>query len=112
MPSSSRSGSSRRHAPLADDIVATGPLRSKSKKRKVRAEDETDTHVDSRSSRKILKIGQELADEEREENGAAAPNPAFAFESRLGEDSADEEDVRRHDEDAWRDEEGVVEDAV
>lgn len=70
--------------------------------------------MDSRSSRKILKIGQDLADEEEQENAAAAPNPAFSFESRFGaENGSDEGEVRHDDDEAWGDEENdVVEEVV
>ena len=124
MPSSSRSKSSsrrQRHVPLAEDLVATGPLRTKSKKRKARPDHEDDTennYIDSRSSRKILKIGQDLQDEEQAEQRAGVPNPAFAFESRLGggseSESEEELDRRRYDDDDgnWgSDEEQVAEEA-
>lgn len=114
-PARSRSKSQNRHIPLEEEILKTGPLRTKSlKKRKARPETEKGGYVDSRSSRKILKIGQDLADEEQRENSAAAPNPAFTFESRFGGEDASEEDETRHDDDeGWGDEEGeVVEEAV
>ena len=103
MPSSKRSKSSdrrQRHLPLADDLAATGPLHTKPKKRKVRLEDEDNIDsqfTDSRSSRKILKIGQDLQDEERDEEKAALPNPAFGFESRFDGDikSDSEESIER-----------------
>ena len=112
-PSKSRSKSRNRHVPLEDDILKTGILKSKSNKRKSRTETE-DGYVDSRSSRKILKIGQDLADEEQQERVASAPNPAFAFESRFDEGDASEEgDTRFDDEEAWGDEEEeVVEEVV
>ena len=101
---------------MADDLVATGPLRTKSKKRKARSDEEPEkSYVDSQSSRKILKIGQELQEEEDEELKAGLPNPAFAFDSRLGggsgSDSKEELDRRKYeDEDAWgSEEEGTVE---
>lgn len=114
MAPSSRSRSARRHAPLEEDLTATGPLRHRSKKRKARPEDDDSGYVDSRSSRKILKIGQDLADEEQQETVAAAPNPAFTFESRSGGASEPEEDDDdRYDDEAWGDEEDeVVEEVV
>ena len=113
VPGSSGSRSARRHNPLSDDIVATGPLREKSKKRKLRPEDGEDKFVDSRSSGKILKIGQDLIEEEQEEHITTAPNPAFAFESRFTQESEPEEDGRIDDEEAWGDDdEGVVEEVV
>ena len=70
--------------------------------------------MDSRSSRKILKIGQDLVDEDQQESTASEPNPAFTFESRFGAESGSEEgDERQDDEEAWGDEEhGVVEEVV
>jgi len=105
-PSRSRSKSQSRHPPLEDELLRTGPLRTKSKKRKARPDTEDGGYVDSRSSKKILKIGQDLADEEGEENAMIAPNPAFTFESRFGaENSSEEDDTPHHDDEAWGDEE-------
>ena len=123
MPSPHHSKSSSRrhnHVPLADDLVVTGPLRTKSKKRKVRHENEDgadNSYVDSRSSRKILKIGQELQDDEREEEKSRLPNPAFAFESRfggVGESGSEEEHERTNAyEEAWGSEmEDVIEEVI
>ena len=114
MAPSSRSRSQRRHVPLEQDLTATGPLRTRSKKRKSRPEDADGGYIDSKSSRKILKIGQDLVDEERQENAESAPNPAFTFESRFGAESgSDEGDAPHDDEEAWGDEEDdVVEEVV
>ena len=116
MAPTSRSRSARRHAPLEEDLTATGPLRHRSKKRKTRPEDDGSGYVDSRSSRKILRIGQDLADEELQEKGAAAPNPAFTFESRFGGNSEAEEEAEengQYDDEAWGDaEDDVVEEIV
>ncbi|KAL8948763.1 MAG: hypothetical protein Q9222_005074 [Ikaeria aurantiellina] len=95
----------RRHNPLSEDIISTGPLREKSRKRKVKPEDEDDRFVDSRSSRKILKIGQDLADEIHEETGPKAQNPAFTFESRFGDENVSPREDQGDDEEAWGDEE-------
>ena len=113
MAPSSRSRSTRRHAPLEQDLNATGPLRARSKKRKARPDDDgSSNYVDSRSSRKILKIGQDLADEEQQEKVAAVPNPAFTFESRFHGDSEPEEDGR-YDDEGWGDEQDdIVEEVV
>ena len=114
MAPSSRSRSQRRHAPLEQDLTATAPLRARSKKRKARPEVEDQEYIDSRSSRKILRIGQDLVDEEHQENLASAPNPAFTFESRFGAESSSEEGAARNsDEEAWVDEaDEVVEEVV
>lgn len=110
MSSKSRSRSARRHNPLSEDLVATGNLRVKSNKRKAKAEENEDRFVDSRSSRKILKIGQELIDEDQKENGIAARNPAFTFESRIEVDSESEDELPPDDE-GWGDED-IVEEVV
>lgn len=113
MAPTSRSRSARRHAPLEEDLSATGPLRNRSKKRKARPEDDGSGYVDSRSSRKILKIGQDLADEEQQENGAAAPNAAFTFESRFSGAGEPEQEDDQYDDEAWRDDEDdIVEEVV
>ena len=99
----------RRHNPLEDDLVATGPLREKSGKRKSRHEiQEDEKFVDSKASRKILKIGQELAEEDQAENTPEQQNAAFNFESRFG-GGDDEEEETYENEDAWGDEDEVVE---
>ncbi|KAL8867276.1 MAG: hypothetical protein Q9174_005766 [Haloplaca sp. 1 TL-2023] len=110
-PSRSGSMSSRkaRHSnPLSEDIVSTGPLRERSKKRKLKGNDEDDKYVDSRASRKILKIGQDLADEVDGETAVKAPNAAFAFESRFGDEDERAQDGQEDDEEAWGDEEEEV----
>jgi essential nuclear protein 1 len=94
---SARSPAVRRHNPLADDISTTGGLlrtKTNTGKRKSRSDEEAngDGYIDASSSRKILAIAQDLADEDNEDRKAVAkavaPNPAFAFDSRF----ADEED--------------------
>lgn len=105
----------RRHHPLEDDLVATGPLRTKSNKRKAHKDlDDGEKFVDSKSSRKILKIGQELANEDSEQIRAAASNTAFNFESRLDNEASSEEEAFQDDEEAWGDEdaEEIVEEVV
>ncbi|KAI9869768.1 MAG: snoRNA-binding rRNA-processing protein, partial [Pleopsidium flavum] len=100
----------RRHNPLSDDLVASGPVRTKSGKRKSRRDEvEKDSYVDAKSSRRILKIGQDLVEEERAEHPIPAPNAAFAFESRLGgRVDTDDEQHNRDDEDDWGDEDEEI----
>lgn len=114
MSSRARSKSARRHNPLAEDLVATGNLRVKSNKRKAKTEEHGDRFVDSRSSRKILKIGQDLIDEDQKENAPiSSPNMAFTFESRFPTEAEADEDAAAEDEDAWGyEEEEVVEEIV
>lgn len=105
----------RRHNPLSDDLVATGPLRTKSNKRKARRDDDDggDGFVDSRASRKILKIGQDLAEEEQKELEIAPPSTAFTFESRFDQASGSDGDGQLQEEDAWDDEsDDIIEEAV
>lgn len=115
--STSAARQARRHNPLEDDLVATGPLRSKaSSKRKSRHEDgdqEEGKFVDAKASRTILRIGQELAAEELElENTQLpkVPSSAFDFESRFeGEDENELQPSEGfEDEEAWGDEEEEV----
>ena len=90
-PTAGRQG--RRHNPLEDDLLATGPLRAKAPKRKSKGgnnsdKEQQDGYVDSKASRQILEIGRELA----AEHDAAPPRPpiesqAFGFASRF-EDEA------------------------
>lgn len=111
MPKATNPGSAnrqeRRHNPLEADLTATVSQKNKPAKRKSRHQDEGDEFVDSKASRKILRIAQDLADEDGEENPVPKANPAFEFESRFPEE--DEEEVVYEDEEAWGDEEEEVE---
>ncbi|KAK7540202.1 Bystin-domain-containing protein [Phyllosticta citricarpa] len=105
----------RRHNPLADDYAPSNPLKQKAPKKKKSRRDSADAEgfVDSKASRKILQIGQDLANEEEAESNArrpTAPNPAFAFETRLDGGAESEEDEVQYgdDDDAWGDEEEEV----
>ncbi|KAL4738104.1 Bystin-domain-containing protein [Aspergillus similis] len=111
----------RRHNPLAEDIIGTGHLRtapSKKSKRKSKADgdqEDGERFVDAKTSRKILQIGQELADEDAAEQKAARgvieapPNRAFDFESRLEDEDVFSDDEGKFNEDQWDDEEEVEE---
>ena len=105
MPSAQRSRSALGRVPLADEISAIGLLKNRSKKRKPVVENESDNYVDSRSSRKILKIAQDLAEEEEKATDKIRliPNSAFTIESRFLDTENDEPE---DDEDAevWEDE--------
>ena len=110
----SRSGHRKqKHVPLAEDVAETGILRTKSKKRKLNAnnEDEEPSYVDSRASRKILRIGRELQDEAEADDVTARPNPAFAFESRPDvhndiEAQGSEDEKNYSDQEVWDSESG------
>ena len=110
---SSRSIESRRRNTLSEDIASTGLLRTRSRKRKARSEDDQDKYVDAKSSQKILKIGQELSKEEEEERRVNAPNPAFVLESQRDDDSDTSEEAYSGAEGIWISEDDeVAEEAV
>lgn len=109
----------RRHNPLEDDIsIAGGRLRTKSitGKRKSRSDDNSqgDGYIDARSSRKILAIAQDLADEDAADRRTTAkaitsPSTAFGFDSRFTGEDEDQDDRKYEDEDEWvPEEEGGV----
>jgi essential nuclear protein 1 len=104
-----------RHNPLAEEYSATQAFKTKApKKRNRKDENEEDNVIDTKASRKILKIGQELADEEEAERKTrfpAPPNPAFAFETRFPQDveSEDENDKWDDEQEAWGEEEETFE---
>ncbi|KAL9604346.1 MAG: hypothetical protein Q9219_000534 [cf. Caloplaca sp. 3 TL-2023] len=112
-PSRSGSVSSRktqRHNPLSEDIVSIGPLRERTKKRKSKPEDQDDRYVNSKSSQKILKIGQDLADELKEET--LVPTPNFAFDLRFDDQAESAQEAQDDEEEAWGDEDdGMVEES-
>lgn len=112
--SSRAAAAARRHNPLADDITSVGHLRtqsSKKGKRQSQSEDEDGSNgqrfVDAKMSRKILQIGQELADEDAAEQklamGAPKSNAAFEFDTRLEDEPLSDDEKFENDE--WVDEE-------
>jgi essential nuclear protein 1 len=116
---SSRAAAARRHNPLAEDITSAGQVRTQSnKKGKSRSQNDEEEgengqrFIDAKMSRKILQIGQELADEDEAETkramgaGETMPNPAFDFDARLDEQDealSDDENVN-YENDEWLDE--------
>lgn len=111
-----RSPAARRHNPLAQDISTTGGLlrtKSVTGKRKSRSEDEPrgDGYIDAPSSRKILAIAQDLADEDDEDRKAiakaVAPNAAFAIDSRFGNEEEDIENRQYDEEEDWMPDDNV-----
>ena len=117
------SAAARRHNPLADDILSAGQLRTqsnrKSNRRSRTAEenegDDREQFVEAKLSRKILQIGQELAEEDAIELGNSddvgeKQNPAFGFDSRFEDEENISEDEDNAADDQWGDEE--VEDVV
>ncbi|EEH39078.2 bystin [Paracoccidioides lutzii Pb01] len=113
------SATERKHMPLADDILSTGHLRTKSGKRKSRSDEKDgDDYLDSKTTKKILQIGQDLAEEDAAESRATLAasglkiNTAFDFGSRFGpEEDEREDDGEQYGEDEWADVEEEVEEA-
>lgn len=107
----------RHQVALADDITASGGrLRTKSitGKRKSRSEEDGrgDGYIDAQSSRKILAIAQDLAEEDAEERRVTAkvvaPNSAFDITSRIAENEDEDETLYHDEEEDWLPEEEVV----
>jgi essential nuclear protein 1 len=100
----------RRHNPLADDLLATGILKNKAPKHQSKGNDEDgEAFIDAKASKQILKLGRELADE----HDATPPRPpmesnAFGFQSRFP-DEEEEVGPFDNDDEAWGDEEEIVE---
>jgi essential nuclear protein 1 len=110
----------QRHNPLAEEYAPSYQFKQKAshKKRKSRSDgDNEDDHViGTKAARKILRIGQELADEDEAQQkrltSGAAANPAFAFDTRFSGDVEpdDEGDAADGNAETWEDEsEGLVE---
>jgi len=98
----------QRHNPLAEDLAPSNPWKAKASKPRKPSRDEGESYVDSNSSRKILSISRQLAEEaEAEEKNKVKRPPTtssvFDFESRLGEDDSLEA-TQYDDEEAWGDE--------
>ncbi|KAI5293100.1 snoRNA-binding rRNA-processing protein [Ascosphaera acerosa] len=127
--SSSAADAAAERRPLAEEILTAGQVRSKQKapkshKRKSRHDDDEegsgDPYIDARASRKILQIGQDLAEEDAAEARAAAGasaredarSAAFEFDyskfATRDEDDEEEEELERGGDD-WADEEEEVE---
>ncbi|RSM19329.1 hypothetical protein CDV31_001751 [Fusarium ambrosium] len=107
-PTASRQ--TRRHNPLEDDITATGILKNKpSKRRSHGGDNEEENFVDDRASRTILRIGRELAEEENAGKAISKPTvDTFGYDSRFDDEAEDEHKVYDDDE-AWGDDDEVVE---
>jgi essential nuclear protein 1 len=105
----------RRHNPLSEDYAPSNPHKQKAPKKKSRSnpgdeDGEQQAYIDSKASRKIIALGQDLTAEEDAELEALRPKngakSAFEFERSLRdeEDSDDEAGIPEDDE-AWGDEE-------
>ena len=115
----------RRHNPLEDDLLATGVLKNKTGKPSKKGGEVGDQtgaqqqqgYVDAKASRQILAMSRSLIDEDLQEkasNNAVSGPSAFDFDpSRFGaggeSDLDDDAEQMGMDEDAWGDEDDVVE---
>lgn len=120
-----RSAAPKHANSLANELIAGDLPRPKQRKRKSLHDEDDATnatnqdrgYVDAKSSRKILKLGQDLADEEEQSQNkstAGADRRRAAFEPRLPaaneleDDEAEEDDAGKWDDDeAWGDEDDV-----
>jgi essential nuclear protein 1 len=103
----------RRHNPLSDDILAASSLRQKPGKRKARHDADNEARfVDPKSSRRILKIGRDLVEEDLQQQRLEPSNGAFLFESRFGGDVEEDEGAQYESEDWADEEEEIVEEVV
>lgn len=124
MPKAQRSNSGarqeRRHNPLSEEYSPTAPIKQKAGKKRKSGDGDDDARagfVDSKASRKILDLGQDLAEEDAAERRATEPTKpttAFSLESRfpeshLGEEDEEEEIGEYDDEEAWGSEEEETE---
>lgn len=118
MPSKTDTKQDRRQVPLSEEYLPSYPEKRKAPKRKKsQIEEEDEGYIDSKSSRKILKIGQDLVDEEAKERQLLNPDlndnnkKAFEFESRFaGDVISDEDDGAAFDDDGeeWQDDDEEV----
>lgn len=115
MPKATPQRAARRHNPLEDDITATGILRNKTSKRKSTDNEENDEEhfVDSRASKNILRIGRELAEEDKASRPAPPPVTIdnFGYDSRFGDEAPEDEESNKlyDDDEAWGDDDEEVE---
>ncbi|EMC97922.1 hypothetical protein BAUCODRAFT_104801 [Baudoinia panamericana UAMH 10762] len=106
MPKSARSNSvarqERRHNPLSEEYSPSAPLKQKAGKKRKQSHGEEEGavgYVDSKASRRILDLGQDLAAEDEAERKPSEPTPpgtAFSFESRFPRDVVSDEDEEEH----------------
>ena len=99
----------RRHHPLSEEYAPTQALKQKArKKRKLQQDEDEETYVDTKASRKILRIGQDLVEEDLQAQRVPTTSTAFALDSRIGDDHADSDRDSETYEDGeeWGDDEG------
>ncbi|KAI1004187.1 Uncharacterized protein K3495_g4029 [Podosphaera aphanis] len=98
----------RRHNPLELDLTSTASLKNRPSKRISDAKNDGDKYVDSKASRKILQMGQQLADEDLQETSSALKS-AFDFESRFESEEEPEDTLQEYESWGEQEEEQVEE---
>lgn len=99
---------------LAEEYIPSTTFKQKAPKDKRRSKSNNDNegYVDSKSSRQILELGRELAEEAESETKVQRPpkaNPAFDFDTRFGEDDSLVDTAQYGDEDdTWGDEDEEI----
>ncbi|KAI6247260.1 hypothetical protein HI914_04267 [Erysiphe necator] len=93
----------RRHNPLEADITAVASVKSRPPKRQKNFQNEAANFVDSKATRKILRMGQELEDEDLKERNSALKS-AFNFDVRIEYEENEEEEENEIEYDEWEDE--------
>jgi len=114
-PSARDTAKQQRHNPLAEEYVPSQPPKQRAGRKRKVVQPEDDNVIDTKASRRILKIGQDLADEDEAEEKAAQPNRAFDFGSRLEhgafiageEDEVEGKQIYDNDDEEWGDEDDV-----
>jgi essential nuclear protein 1 len=105
MATQSGSRDGRRHNPLEQDILNSGPLRvarTVPSKKRGREEENEEHYVDAKASRTILKIGRELMEEDQVRNTTTGSEPsAFEFHELVGRQPESEDDVVAEDHEEW-----------
>jgi essential nuclear protein 1 len=107
----------RRHNPLSEDYAPSNPHKQKAPKKKSRSnpngdeDNEQQAYIDSKASRKIIALGQDLTAEEDAELEALRPKndtkSAFEFERSLRDEEDSDDDEAGGipgDDEAWGDE--------
>ena len=118
--SNSEARHERRHNPLGEEYSPTTSIKQKAGKKRKQSHSagyDQDGFVDSKSSRRILDLGQDLVAEDeasRQPTKPAANNTLFSFESRfphdvVSDEEADQEQGEYDEEEAWGSEEEVEE---
>ncbi|CAD6498856.1 BgTH12-04514 [Blumeria graminis f. sp. triticale] len=90
-PSSTSAKHGRRHNPLEADLTASVSQKIRLSKRVSQYQDEGDSFIDSKASRRILQMGQQLVDEDIDETPEILKS-TFNFEERSTDDDEESEE--------------------